>query len=486
MAITIKPNPDVTMMADELKAVRTAALGSYFVKKEREALLPHPSSSDKDPTRYATYLANADFDDFTGVTLTSLLDRMNIQDTEIVMPEKLEYLREDADGDGLSLKGMVATSSENILQAGFHILLTDYQGFSDLPSSELSISDIKKLNARATIKQYTRESVVDWDFARINGAMQLTYILLKEVSSELDKSTMERKEVTVYIKLAIDDTGYYQQKYIDHPDNDEIEEGEIFHIEAGGSVLQFIPIEIVADTELQGGVMPLKCGHLSSIANVAYSRYHTSAKLKEVLNALVPALFVYGMDDGAFEMFEKVNGRKSIAMGAFTPNMMPLDSGQMSVEIISAKDNTLAFEREMQTQAKNARAVGAVFDTDGSGTRTATEFIAQASTSSAILTPLSNSVESALERCIVYAGMFEGLWPADNLSDGFGEVIVDMPSDFGASKITAIEAKEYREAYMANAITLATYLKALKLGGWEVGDIEQEMADISNQAPSIV
>jgi hypothetical protein len=155
----------------------------------------------------------------------------------------------------------------------------------------------------------------------------------------------------------------------------------------------------------------------------------------------------------------------------------------MEVEILSAKDNTLAFERELESKAKSARAAGAVFSNDQSGQRTATQVIDEATTSSAILTPLSASEESAFERCIIYAGMFEGLYDPDDLQAAFGEVVVDMPSNFGASKITAAEAKEYKEAQAMGAITIKTYLKAMKLGGWEIGDIEQELADIESQGP---
>jgi len=484
MAIeTITYNPAVEVMADQLQSVRTCLKGSYFVKLEGERFLPHPSSIDKDTTRYASLLAGADFEGFTATTQTSLLSRMNIQDTEILLPKKLEYLRNDADGDGLSLKGMLTTTAKNILPAGWHVLLTDFKGLSDIKARDLSRADVKDMKPRATIKQYVREDVVDWDFARINGRMQLTFILLREVSSELDHETLERKKVTTYLKLAIDDTGYYQQKYTEVDDATGIQKGNIHYIKINDIPLKFIPLEIVADSEIEGGEMPLDAGYLTSISDIALSMYNTSAKLKEVLATLVPALFVYGMDKQSLDEFNETNGRKYIAMGAFTPNFMPRSKSEMEVEILSAKDNTLAFERELESKAKSARAAGAVFSNDQSGQRTATQVIDEATTSSAILTPLSASEESAFERCIIYAGMFEGLYDPDNLQAAFGEVVVDMPSNFGASKITAAEAKEYREAQAMGAITIKTYLKAMKLGGWEIGDIEQELADIELQGP---
>ena len=95
----ITPNPEVAEMHDELEAVRACVKGSYFVKKLGYKLLPHPSSIDKTSpeqiARYNQYIADADFDEFPGTTLTTMLDKMSIAETEVMLPERLEYLRED-------------------------------------------------------------------------------------------------------------------------------------------------------------------------------------------------------------------------------------------------------------------------------------------------------------------------------------------------------------------------------------------------------
>ena len=97
---TISYHPEFTQMQDELKNVRTAILGSPFVKAEREALLPHPSSIDttsKDAQmRYDAYLAGAEYDEFPKQTLKTLLGRMNFQSTAIELPERLSYLVENS------------------------------------------------------------------------------------------------------------------------------------------------------------------------------------------------------------------------------------------------------------------------------------------------------------------------------------------------------------------------------------------------------
>jgi len=485
MALDITPNPQVTEMQDELSAVRDCVAGSYFVKKAGRKLLPHPSSVDSVSTeaaeRYNKYRSDADFDDFTQTTLSTLIGKMKIGDTEITLPAKLEYLRENSDNDGLSLNGLINSTAENILQVKWHVLLSDYQGLSDVASDNVSISDLERLNPRATIKQYSRENVVDWDFERKNGAMQLTYILLREISSKLNQETMVREKTKSYLKLGIDETGYYQQKIVESDSGNE--EGEKNYVLVGGANLQFIPLEIVVDSEIQGGYMPLKGGYLVSIANLALSRYRVSAVYKEALYALIPTFNVFGMDENNYDQFKTVNGRDYLASGVFTPNFMP--SVDMKVEVTETSASLDQFEKFFDRNEKLVKAEGGTFKTDATVQRTATEIVAEGEQQNNVLEPLTSSIEQGLERSIAYCGMFEGIYTPDNISNAIDDIDVNMNDEFAISKLTVEEMKELREMVMSGLLTKEKYLNLLKLGGVDVGDIEQLLSDLENSAPII-
>ena len=99
---------------------------------------------------------------------------------------------------------------------------------------------------------------------------------------------------------------------------------------------------------------------------------------------------------------------------------------------------------------------------------------------------MTQSLESSLERIIAYCGMFEGIYQPDNLQPAFDDISVTMNHDFAISKLSVEEMKELREMRMSGNLTQKLYLELLTRGGVDVGDIEQLLSDLSNEAPTIV
>jgi len=408
---------------------------------------------------------------------------MKVSDTYIELPEKLEYLRNNSDNDGLSINGAITSTAENLLQVKWHILLADYQGLSELQAHDVSISDLEKLNPRATIKQYSRENVIDWDFERVNGAMQLTYILLREISSKLDQESMTRKKTTAYLKLGIDEQGYYQQKIVESEMGGS-SEGEKNYVKINNVNMQFIPVEIVVDTEIQGGYMPLKAGYLTAISNLALSRYRVSAVYKEGLYALLPTMNVFGMDSTNYDTFKEVNGRSYLASGVFTPNFLP--SIDMKVELVESSLSLTQFQEFFDRNEKLVKAEGGTFKTDGAVQRTATEIVAEGEQQNNTLEPMVSSIEESMARVIAYCGLFEGIYTIEQAQSMPEDIIVKMNRQFAVSKLSVEEVKELRESVSAGLLTKKVFLELLAQGGWDIGEVGELLNDLANQAPTIV
>jgi len=95
---------EAALMLPKIEETRIALAGEFFVKQAQYDLLPHPSDGDKTTVdarnRYAIYIANAEYQNYGGQTLASLLGRMKIKEADIQIPERLSYLLESADNDG--------------------------------------------------------------------------------------------------------------------------------------------------------------------------------------------------------------------------------------------------------------------------------------------------------------------------------------------------------------------------------------------------
>lgn len=517
---SVTPHPEAAFMRPHIDIVRACVKGAIFVKRMPQ-LLPHPSQVDTksaaQQARYQMYVAGAEYDNFPLTTLLSMLGKMKIDDMNFDLPEAIKYLEEDADGDGISLKGMIDQCARNVIQTKWHVLLADYMGMSDLGLEETSMSDLtdeekgkfyqlddqgqvkvddngvplkrtfspgelEEMGLRASIKQYKREDVIDWHFARINGRMQLDYLILKEVGEEFAPQSAGRTQIDSYLLLGIDDIGYYQTKIVNVIDG-EYQTGEKNYPKVKGEYLKFIPAEVVCDEEFKSGAMPQELGYLSLLTDLALARYRVSASYKEALENLLPTVNVFGINSSEWEQFKEVNGRDYIASGARTPNVWSNESAKM--EILESQQSLTQFEDYFERNEKKVRALGGVFETDKTGVRTATEVINEAEGQSAILTPTVGSIEAGLRRMVLYCGMFEGIFGQDNLEDNMDKIGLTLPREFAVRKLSVEEVKELREQYLAGLLPIDEYYKVMEIGGWTHSSAKDliKMAELGGDMP---
>jgi len=61
-----------------------------------------------------------------------------------------------------------------------------------------------------------------------------------------------------------------------------------------------------------------------------------------------------------------------------------------------------------------------------------------------------------------------------------------MNRQFAVSKLSVEEVKELREGVSAGLLTKKVYLELLVQGGWDIGEVDELLNDLANQAPTIV
>jgi len=480
---TVDKHPDYDDTIEPLEEVRDCVVGAWRIKQEGIKYLKHPSdtdtTSDAAQVRYAAYKDNAEFDDFVNLTLRGWIGKMRIADTTIETPDRLNYLIQNADGDGTPLVTAIESAVSNAFQTKYHILLADYQGLSDVELTELSRADAAELSPRATIKQYTRESLVDWDFRRINGVMQLAYMKLKEWSYDFNPETEERTLVETDLILGLDSEGnYYQKKVVGG------QSGERDYVTVnGGQPLKWIPAQIVCDEPLPVGALPRGMGMLYPISQLALYRYRISAAYKEMLNGLPPTIFTKGWQPMDQDTFEEINGRGNIALGPKCVNNLP---GNVEFDILSPDSKDEAFLKYFEDNANKVRALGGIFKDKPKSTRTATEADMEASEQNASLTSVAQQSEAAWRRVIAYCGMFENLWTQDDIEQNLEQIVVDMPRDFATPKFTREEVQAVYDGITQGVYTREQAVTLLAQNGWGTGeDVETWIAALESELPPI-
>lgn len=479
MSITL--HDELQEVLPVIQSIRDAISGSATVKSKTYTYLPHPSQADQTSkqakARYATYIGGAEWDGFPEQTERSMLGRLQVGSASINLPEQINYLLEDVDGDGLSLKGAMHQTAKNILEVKWHLLLADYAGIPELDTADISIDQLKQLNPRAKIKQYTRENVVYWNHERINGSLQLTFLMLKEVGNKFDPETLTSEKVVSYLVLALDNDGnYYQQKHTER--NGKLDEAtERSYVLVGGQNLKWIPVQIVTDGENEAGKMPKEMGFMSNICELAYNRYRVSADYKEAMRNLPPTTYLEGMDTANWETFKEVNGRAYIATGAGAVNLMP-EGVKVSIE--GADTELAGYERYFDDNKKKVQALGGVFKDDTGAAKTATEARQDNAEQTAVLNDLVTGLEAGFKRILGYCAMFEGVFAPDAVEQNLEQIEIAMVDDFNKSKLTVEEVKEIQNLYMSGLYTLDMAVNALLAGGWAEGDAQEIMNSLQD------
>lgn len=490
MTINTLQDNNLAMMQPYIKKVRTAIKGSPHVKMEGALYLPSPNqvdiTSEQAKTAYNKYIAGAEFDEYTKQTQSSMIGKLNLDAFTPELPDAVEYLINDTDGNGTSLKGMLQSLCENVLAVKWHVAAVDYQGLQGLSAENVSVADAETLNPRATIKQYSRESVVKAYFSVVNGVKQLSFIMLQELTEVLDPETYTVSDVYNYIILALDEDGnYYQQKIVSNSKAGsskavEYQASEKEYVTVGGEPLKFIPLEFVADEEISTE-LPQELGFLNPIAEICYYRYNASADYKEALRKFVPTTNVFGLDDNDLDDFQNVNGRRYYATGQV--NVWP--KTDIRVETTSSDGSLESFEKYDEESKNKIRSIGGVIPEYSQGDTTATEAMINAGEQTAVLTPLVNNVELAVKKLISYCAMFEGAVDQDSVSEYESEMNIKLPRDFAKIPPDVEAGRFILELVTGSAMTREQAVKKLVSYGWHEGEVETILAEIEDQQPII-
>lgn len=486
-AIEFSNHADYDLMQPTVKLVRDCVEGEPRVKYERFKYLKHPNMLDTtslaERRRYEAYIQGAEFDGFPGETEGAMLGKMTEGEMVFDLPDRIDYLIDNADGDGLSLAGLTEILYKNLLEVKYHVLLAEYSSLASLEIEQVSIADLQELKPRASIKSYNRESLVNWAFRRINGVMQLSLMVLLEESTDTDPNNMVATTKKSKLVLALDaDGNYFQQKYSQTDNGGMTQDGEPYYPKVNKLPLKWIPAQIVIDEKTPAGKLPRGLGYLYPICSASLARYGVSADYKEALHFFGPTLFTAGWKEGDFDQFKLMNGgREYMAFGIGVSNNLP---ESVTAEIVSSGVQLEPFERYFEINERKQRALGAkINDGTVSPEKTATEASIDNSNNTAVFQKIVNNVESALIQIISYCAMYEGLCSPEDVEKYQENIVVALPREFGAAKLSAEEQTSIRDNVAAGLISKDEAIRQLVAGGRSLVDAETLLKEIEQQGP---
>lgn len=375
---------------------RDAVRGSVAIKEKKHVYLPVPDPETLDERigentmRYRQYIRRAVFTNFTGRTKNALVGAAFRKRPNIELPETLEYLLDDATGDGLGIEQMAKDELSNLLECGRSLLLVDY------PQAEegLSLEQVNALQLRASIIPYTAEQVVNWRTDTVNGRKLLTLIVIAE-SYKTDDDEFGHEYETQYRVLRLREEGYSQQIYRD----DEPYTEEVFPRKADGSVWQQIPAVFVGS---KNNDSTIDDAPLSDIADVNIAHYRNSADYEESCFITgQPSLFITHSLN--MEEWYEYNP-DGIKLGARSGHVLG-DSG--SATLLQPNANNLVAEA-MRAKEAQMVAIGARIITDRGNNETAEGARIRFASENSVLGDIVNNLSEAIQTCIGWCAEYMG------------------------------------------------------------------------------
>lgn len=387
-------NNDITFVRPEVRAampvwkkIRDVCKGADAVKAAGNEYLPFLDLSDKsarNKRRNADYIQRAVFYAITGNTKVGLLGLAFRKDPTMTAPEKLGYMRNNADGAGASIYQQSQQVTDNLLEVAREGLYVDYAEES----------------GEAIILRYQAENIINWHTERINGRDQLVLVVLRECMEKKDGYGI--KEEIQYRELYLEDGIFFCRVWRRSGDTQSgpYEANSSYQPKPKGEASwNEIPFTFVG---AQNNDPSIDESPLAALTEINLGHYRNSADYEDSVffcGQVQPVISGLGVE------WRDWLQKQGIKVGSRSPLMLPKD-GSFAYE--QAQPNTLAKEA-MDSKRDYMVQLGARLIEQNSAAKTATQANGEQTSSTSVLgicvSNVSEAYSKALGWCARYLGM---------------------------------------------------------------------------------
>ncbi|MBU0792092.1 MAG: DUF4055 domain-containing protein [Gammaproteobacteria bacterium] len=353
--------------------------------------MPDPTDiSPENQARYKQLKRRAMFLNITGRTRAGLLGAVFRKTAELTLPTEVEYLQENASGDGTSLEQLSKKAVGECLDTGRGGFLVDYPKV-EAASGVSSMADAAK--QKALIHFYDAESIIDWDEQVIDGVKRLVYVNLQECVSKFDAAQLSREEEKQNRVLLLIDGQYIQRLYKEG----DPAPADSMPTDKDGQPFDHIPFSFFGS---ENNDADIDKSPLEDLADVNILHYGNSATVEEAgFISSQPTLFL--TTDITPDEFVRLN-----PSGMRVGSRRGYNLGKSgSATLIQAKETQLSLEL-MRDKQDQMVMIGARIVLKAGGNETAEAARLRYSSDNSILSTVAGNVSEALKRAILDAERF--------------------------------------------------------------------------------
>lgn len=396
--------PEYNIALPKWSRVRAATEGVDAIKLIPNILprLNERDCSEDNRIRNEQYLERAVYFNATGRTLEGLIGLAFTRDPDINVG-KLEYLYDDANGQGVSIYHAAQKALSGVLQTARHGFLTDFT------------------NGKPSISGYPAENIINWRSYNKDGKSHLSLLVLREVG-EFEKGDYTLEFIEKYRVYRLVNGSVTLQLFSRKPNGTVIDDGSV-ELSLPSSIrsrLTEIPFAFIGSEDNSTAIQRAP---LRGLAEMNIAHFRDSADYQD-------SVFWCGQAQpwisGLTEEWRDSIIEKGLYVGSRSPIPLPI-GGAMGYA--QPAPNTLAKEA-MDGKEELMVALGArVIERVGMTSKTATQAAGDIATGTSVLGLCCANVSEAMTRAISWCGLFDRAQPiADakfRLTQDFTELTMD-------------------------------------------------------------
>ncbi len=260
---------------------RDALDGEDAVHSAGVKYLPKLSGQTQD--QYEAYVKRTPFYNATARTVDGLVGMLLRKEPLVDVPEAMKPFLADMTLTECSFNELAEIVAREVIGVGRMGAVVEYPS---VDTSGMSAADAARQNLRPYVAQYKAETILNWRVQRVNNAMQLTMLTLKEKAVSWTDE-FESKEVDQIRALLLTDGGYiqriYQKSQNADPKSPWVQVGDDIVPIMNGKPLPFIPFVVFGpahnDVDVQKppiyDLVTLNLSHYRTAADLEHGAHYT-------------------------------------------------------------------------------------------------------------------------------------------------------------------------------------------------------------------
>jgi hypothetical protein len=366
------------------------------------------------------------------------------------LPPDLEYLVNDVDTTGKSYETLAQELLHDLAVYGKAHILVDHTRMPDIENgSKLTIRDEKEQGARVLLNRICPTKLIGWQTEKVNGALKLKQIRIKETSIEADEKYTD--SAVDFIRVWNDDGTWEQWRKV---------EGKWVRVEEG-LVTGFTGIPLVTIYALQKGFL-VAYPPLEGLAWLNLAHWQSSSDQRNILRlSRFAILFGKGFPS------EYVEGEKQLIIGPTTAYLTNDENSELKYVEHSGKAID-AGRKDLQDLEMQMEVLGQLPFVKSTQQSTATAKRIDSNRNDSQVQRWIRALEGGLSTALKYACEWRGITPSIEMS-------VDVFSDFEVMLYGSTDKELLLKIRQAGDLTRTTFLHEEKRRGLLADTVDPEV-----------